>query len=103
MTEWQIKARDCWHRLKRWWKGDLHCGSCAVLEAFELQAERWRTIRFMTKREAEFLNRLHDRRLILERKMERLTPEFVAYADVKKELNALKWAIGFIEEHAERV
>lgn len=52
----------------------------------------------MTKKEAEYLNRLHDRRRILERKMEDLTPEFAAYPEVKKELNALKWAIEILEK-----
>lgn len=52
----------------------------------------------MTRKEAEYLNRLHDRRRTLETQLARLTPEFAAYVPIKKELNALKWALEKLEE-----
>jgi hypothetical protein len=62
----------------------------------------------MTKKEAEYINRLQDRRLILEARLDR-TPGGASFRpDIQKELNALKWAINFIDDRmaapdAERV
>ena len=51
----------------------------------------------MTKKEVEYLNRLHARRRILEARLAKSSPEFAAYVPMKKELNALKWAIEKLE------
>ncbi len=56
----------------------------------------------MTKKQAEYLNRLHDRRRMLERRLEQ-TPEAATFrVDIKKELNALKWAIEIVEKALEK-